>query len=167
MAIYSAVLSIGTPATNPTDVAMLTGSATKTVRILEVTLDGICTSAANIRGTLVKRTTASTGNVITSGVMVPLNSGSAAATAAVTYWSSAAGNPSVLGSTTGGGTVSTNPIFLPAANGVGAQTTNANLLPPALVVLNGTSEFLALNLGAIAQPSGFSSFVASIVWEEI
>lgn len=168
--MYSSVLSIGTPATTPTDIAMLTGSATKTIKIWNVELDGQATSAANVRASLIRRTTASTGNAITTGTLVPLDTGSPVSTAAVTYWNSAAGNPSVLGSVTGGGTLSNTPVFMPAAGTASASPGNPLVPLPqssSPIVLHGTSDFLVINLAGIANPSGAGTYSVTFTWEEV
>ena len=170
MAMYSTVLLIGTPATAPTDIAMIQGSATKAIKIWNVELDGQATSAANVRANLIRRTTASTGNTITTGSIVPLDIGAPTATAVVTYWNSTAGNPSVLGSVTGGGTLTNTPVFMPAAATAAASPPNP-LTPLAsentgLIALHGTVDYLGVNLGGTANPSGACSYVVTITWEE-
>lgn len=61
-------IAIGTA---PTDVACITGSATKVIRLKKVRLSGLASTAININALLTKHTVANTGGTAATGTALP------------------------------------------------------------------------------------------------
>lgn len=167
MATYMAATATFTPAASATDIFTISGSASKTVRVLRVVLSGVATAASNITTiTLVKRSAADTGGTAVASTRVPLDSTSAAASATVQHFTA---NPTVGGAV---GTLATPRVLVPAA-------ATATAAPPTIldwefqkdngwgtpVILRGTAEVLAVNMGGVV-PAGSATFTVTIVWTE-
>jgi hypothetical protein len=151
--------SVVAPVALATDVWILNGSATKTVRIRKIELIGSQTTGGYFTVILQKRSTANTG-ASANVQRVPNDSLSAAST--VTYQSYTA-NPTALG--TNIGSIRTEKIFFPAAT-LGTTKTVwefGNSFDQALT-LRGVGEGLALNLGGVTLTGGSLSF--NVVWTE-
>lgn len=154
--IYAAI----TPAASTTDVFTLKGSATKTVRIRNVRFSGYYGAATVGNVSFIKRSAANTGGTSTSATAVPLDSSNAAATAVGTAYTA---NPSGLGTVVG--TVAsaiivynTTSATIPADfmnRDFGVRNTQA-------IVLRGTSEMVAINLGSASPTAAF----VEIEWTE-
>ena len=156
------------PAATPTDIAWLTGSATRTIRVKRIRVGGTAGTAINIVATLMKRASADTGGTAgtTTAVPVPypLDSTYTAATAtAISYTA----NPTIVDSTPG--VLDAETIFLPA-------TGTASASRPALydlglnlatspVVLRGIAQQLCVNLGGVTTPSS-GLMTVSFTWTE-
>lgn len=149
-ATYSAGIDNLVPAATPTDIFTITGSATKTVRILRIEITATATASAAISLLLVKRSTANTVGTKTNPASIPHNSGSAAATATIAAYTA---NPT-LGTIVGSfvrstklfaSTVATQPqtLIWDWANRVGQEPT-----------LIGTAQVLALNLNGATLTGG-------------
>lgn len=152
-----------TMAANPTDVVTIYGSATKTIRVRAVTVSGTNTGNTNAVVRLVKRSAINTGGTSAAGTNVPMDSTSAAATAAVLSYTA---NPAALGATVG--VVRQRFIFLPAlaSTNVGQDQkfTFSDLSTEALT-LRSTTEGLAVNFNGVAI-GGTSVAVVTIEWTE-
>lgn len=166
LSIYGATTALFTPATAATDIFSISGSATKTVKVMGLNLHGTQTTGGNI-GTIgiIKRSSANTGGTAVASTRVPLDSSSAAATSTVQHYTA---NPTLGGTI---GTIYQPRVVIPAA---------ANITPPApvlvwdpslslwytTVVLRGTAEVLVVNMGGGALPAGATNFTVSVVWSE-
>jgi hypothetical protein len=148
-------------ANTPTDVFTITGSATKTVRIKRISLDGTQTTATHRVVQLIKRSTANTAGTSTTRTAVSFDSTSAAATATVLAYTA---NPTTgtavgtlhsellfIGTTTSA--VEDKFVFETMKNGLAQE-----------IILRGTNEVLAINMNAVT--SAGNSMNASIVWTE-
>jgi hypothetical protein len=152
------------PAT-PTDMVVFGGSATKTIKILKVTLFAIRTTAStNEAFFLIKRTVADTLGTPVSTTPQPLDSNSSGATATMNHYTA---NP-----TLGAGVTLTNPTLF-----VGTVTSGAPASQPAYVlfdekaagqpiVLRGTAQQLALNFNGATLPAGMKVQMEVIFTEE-
>lgn len=154
------VTSYGT-ATLPTDIFTITGSATKTVYVTRIDIDGIQTTAGQILVLIVKRSTANTGGTSTSPTRIPLDSLSAAATATVLAYSLNPTPGTLIGTTTAAR------VFLPAA----ATATDAQGISilygqvgEQQMILRGINQVLAVNLNAVTTNSLFN---INIEWTEV
>ena len=163
-ATYSCGVGPFSPPATPTDMTTITGSATKTVRVLSFELTPVQTTRNLTAYYMIKRSTANSSGTSTSPTIVPLDSNFAAATAVVRQYTA---NPT-LGNTVG-------PIELvrvlsddSGANAVGGGgyvfDFTKNGTAPGLI-LRGTSQVLALNLNGIALPAGLS-IVGTWTWVE-
>lgn len=144
-------------AAGPTDMACITGSATKVVRVQYVRVSGSGT-AISIPILLMKRASANTGaaSALTTALPVPyaLDSTNTAATATTQAWITA--NPTI---------VDTSPGILDAANlGLVATTVGAGVATSVIfdytarnfnqaIVLRGIAQQLCVNGNTIAQTS--------------
>lgn len=91
-ATYRAAAKSFTLAATPTNVCVLTGSATKTVYVKSVSVTGLKTTAGLSQVLLRKQTVADTGGTPVAGTAVAMDSTSSAATAAVAHYTA---NPTV------------------------------------------------------------------------
>lgn len=148
-ATYRATVVGLVPAASATDIAYIIGSATKTVRVTRVSVSGQAGTAINTPIVLVKRSTAASGGTCAGATEVPIDSTSAAATAAVTTCTA---NPT-LG--TGVGSVASQAIFLSTAT---TQPRAADFIfgteggQP--IVLRGVAQNVAVNLNGVSVSSG-------------
>lgn len=127
-----------------TDVFTITGSGTKTVYVMKMSVSGLAVTGGNFTVDYLKRSTANTGGTSTTPTVVPLDSTFAAGTAVVKAYTV---NPT-LGTLVGA--VRSNRVFVSG----GATTASQDdidiwgeLASP--VVLRGTSESLCVNLNGV------------------
>lgn len=156
---YSAT-SIFTVAASPTDVFTITGSGTKTVKILY--LKYIATKTANGFADvyLIRRSSANTGGTSTTLTAGRHDTNNAAATAVVRSYTA---NPSALGTTVAN--LFSHRYFYSGLSVVGESLVynfdNGSMQP---ITLLGTSEVLAVNLNSTTI-SG-NSISISVTWSE-
>lgn len=157
---YSASVTVATAAT-ATDVVTLTGSASKTIRITEVRVSGIATTAITTPVLLIKRSAANTGGTSTALTAVPHDSTNAAATATGLAYTV---NPTGLGAAVG--TVRNDRISfaLTATASAGPDVWDFGNRPSQALVLRGTSQVLAVNLNGVTVTGG--SLSVDIEWTE-
>lgn len=170
-ATYAASNTFTPPAT-PTDLVTITGSASKTIRIVSFKLTTTNTAAGSQQFFLVKRSTADTGGTPVAGTVVTFDSGNAAGTATVNHYTA---NPGALG--TAVGTVNTMRVKSEiAVPGVGWNIVDSGveLLPVTKVggtfttqpiTLRGIAEQLVVNFNGAALVAG-QTHAYSIVWTE-
>ena len=139
----------------PTDVLVIQGSASKTIRVKKVTITGVATAAANMPAQLIRRSTAGT---LGSAVLTPISASKhdvndASATATVSSVGTA--NYGVLGASAG--TLGAGRIQLTAA-ATGLSVTPLSwefaTRQDKAVILRGVSDFLCVNLNGGALPLG-------------
>jgi len=151
------------PVATATDVLVLSGSASKIIRVTKVSIVGTATAASIYDHYLIKRTVANTGGTSTNPSAVKADSNDAAQTAVLTLYSA---NPSALGT---GQTFEGNKTYLSASSTPGAAAlpviyTYGNRNDKA-IVLRGASESIAINFGGQAVPSGANLYL-NIEWTE-
>ncbi len=160
---YSAASGPFTPASSPTDVFTITGSATKTIRVTRIafTMNQTTSSARDVL--VIKRSTANSGGTSTLLNNVPVDSQNAAATATVRSYTT---NPT-LGTSVG--TIRSRKVFVATLTGnnsnsdevlleFGSRTDTQNL------VLRGTNEVLSINLNGVTSTGNSAS--CSVEWIE-
>ena len=159
---YSIFIPGVTPAATPTDILTLQGSATKLIRVRQIIITGIATSASNVQMLLNRRTAPNTAGTKTNPVLVSHDPNDDAATCTLGLYSA---NPTGLGASLGiqdGGRLN----LAPAANGaIDRLLLQYGWLNDKAPVLNGISDFLCIGLGGAAMPAG-SSFDFSICVSE-
>lgn len=159
---YSSAINTVTLAASPTDIFTITGSATKTIRILQVNFTGSTTSnSGNLSDVrLIKRSTANSGGTSTTPVVVPFDSTSPAGTAVVTSYTA---NPT-LGTTVG--ILKANRVRFQNDGGGSSPlvTWEFGNRPGKAIILRGTSEVLAINLNGVSITGGIYS--CDIEWTE-
>lgn len=152
-----------TPVATATDVLVLTGSATKVIRVTKLSIVGTATAASIYDHYIVKRTAANTGGTSTSVTPAQSDSTDAAQAATLRLYTA---NPSALGT---GIAVEGAKTYLSAG-----ATPGAAALPHVYtfgtrndkaIVLRGTGESLAFNFGGQAVPAGANLYL-SIEWTE-
>lgn len=157
---YSASSSAFTPGATPQDIFTITGGPNVTVRVLRVTIAFTQTTAGVNAVTLKRRSTANTGGTSAGLTEIPHNSGDSAAVATVLEYTA---NPTAG---TAVGDVWTGFVASPAAAtaGIGSAVENVEF-SGAPVILRGTGEVLAVNLGGVTLPIGLVCRI-SVMWTE-
>lgn len=160
---YRVVVNDFTPAATATDVLVIHGSATKTIRITHIEVTADATGAAVIDLYAYKRTAANTGGTSTLRSAIPMDTANTAATATVSLYTA---NPSALGA---GAMIAGEHYEIPATTG------NTYFSPPWIlhfqgrnaqaVVLHGAAESLAISLNGATLPSGLSMYL-TVEWTE-
>jgi hypothetical protein len=160
-ATYLAGIPHFTPPATPTDMIVMQGSSTKTVKILKITLYSTQTTAGNNAFFLIRRSAANTGGTPTTTTARALDTNNAAATAVFTNYTV---NPTALGASAGtldvpyistlvpGGAI--QPFVWDFTNNQGEPLT-----------LRGTSDYLVINFNGATLPGGLS-VGASILYTE-
>lgn len=160
-ATYAAgIASLALPAA-ATDVCVITGSATKTIRVVRVCLSFIATTAISVPVSLVKRSTANTGGTSAIQTATALDSANAAATAVLrTYTANAATLGTLVGTVLAAGKVAA-----PLTGGVEPLTVlDFGIGPRQAVVLRGVGESLCINLNGATVLGGNAAL--SMEWTE-
>lgn len=163
---YAASTAAFTPAAAATDVFTISGSASKTVKVLSLVLSGVQTAGGNIATvSLVKRSAVNTGGTAVASTKVPHDSSIATATAVVQHYTA---NPTGLGAAVG--TVYNPRASVPAAGNVGSPASILQYAAPdpslgEPITLRGTAEVLAISLGGVT-PTGAAGFQVTALWTE-
>jgi len=140
-ASYRAAIAWAPPAAAATDILVIGGSATKTVRVTHVSIACTATAAIAADVIFIKRSAADTAGTSTAATLVPLDSSDAAATNTVLAYTA---NPTINGTV---GNVSMDKASITTTTGApqlyfedfGIRNTRS-------VVLRGTAQQLAINL---------------------
>jgi hypothetical protein len=159
-ATYSAGVTSVSSAALATDIFTITGSATKLIRVLQVLISGYRSVSSAIPIRLDKRSTANTGGTPLTVTSCPHDSNDPSATALVQAYST---NP-----TTGVlvAVIRSQEMFLntQATGQSDVIDWEFGLLPGKAIVLRGTSQVLAVNLGGLTITGGTFDFF--ITWTE-
>lgn len=146
-------------AVTATDVFTITGSGTKTVKIIELGIAGSAAAAVNLSVALIKRSTANTAGTSTTPAVIPFDSTNAAGTVVVRAYTA---NPTL------GTTVGTLKAFKPLIDSTTIQSNPIILFVQAEVsqpiVLRGTAEVLAVNFSSTTVTT--PAFNMYVVWTE-
>jgi hypothetical protein len=161
-----------TPVPTPTDLVIITGSTTATIRVISLYV-GTSNTLGGVSSTLfvIKRGNMNLGGTFVPATAVPHDSASAAATAVVGHYTA---NPTTLGQTLG--TVNVVRVSVPAVTPTSyagiAEEDGIELLPwyaasvaDDLVTLRGPNESLVVNHNAAALLPG-QVHVYRITWME-
>lgn len=160
-----------TPAAAATDIAIISGSASKTIRILSVQMFGTATAATNIDLLLIKRSGPNSGGTfVACPFLTSLNTANGASSTVATCGHYTV-NPTSLGASDG--VVARKKIMLPIATTPIPSADNYLWHPlhssaqlADTIVLNGVNEFLAVNNNAAAIPAGSSQWYVIYQWTE-
>jgi len=136
------------PVATPTDFWMLIGSATKTVRVLRITISGFATAAITEDIYLIRRSTASTGGTPTTPTIAQHDSNDSPATAVLSHF---AANPT-LGTTAG--ILRAAKLNLGATGAAGKIEWDFTTRNSKGIVLRGIAQSLNLNWNGAAVPAG-------------
>lgn len=167
MASYMAAGYGIVPVASATDVACLTGSATKTVRLKSARISGTTGTLVTLPVLLNKHTVANTGGTAATStalpVPVPLDSAFAAATATTTAYTA---NPTVDATAT---ILDVQTVAFTTTSALATQAggyfnyTGSNFA--AAPTLRGVAQQICLNLGGISIASGL--LAVSFYWNEL
>jgi len=167
------IASTFTPAATPTDLVIIEGSATKTIRIVRIKIITTNTAAGSQQFFLIKRSTAdTTGTFVSAGTPVPLDSTNAAAT--VNRAGHFTANPGALGTAVGTMNIirAASPVAIPATFAGIVDEAGYDLLDhyvnsqlDQLVTLRGVAQTLAINFNGAALVAG-QTHAYTIVWVE-
>lgn len=162
IATYVASTGVVGQAATATDVFTISGSGTKTIKVLKVYLDTTQTLSGTNIWILMKRSTANTGGTSTSLNRVSLDSTNAVSTNTVLVYSV---NPAALGTLVGN--IAVTRVFSPPVGTFGDEYlwdfSDPNKQP---IVLRGTGELLTLNFNGAATPVGTVINIRAIWTEE-
>lgn len=168
-----AVASNFTPPATPTDLIIIEGSATKTVRILSLVVSTQTTAAGSIELFLIKRSAADTGGTfVSAGTPAPLDANDAASSVnRVGHFTVV---PGALGATVGtlARRQTVTPVLKPASWAGITQNSEVEMIPNAAptllarpIVLRGVAQTLAVNFNGVALVAG-QIHQYSILWME-
>lgn len=160
---YSAVIADLTPAALATDVMVISGSATKTIKINRIQITADATSPSVLDFYVYKRSAADTGGTSSAVSIIAHDSTNATATASVLAYSA---NPSALGA---GTLIRADHYALPAAASTGYPGVpwiedfgNRN---DQQIILHGTSEVVGIGFNGQTIPAGTVVYI-TIEWTE-
>jgi len=155
---YSAQSPAIIPVTAAQDIFWITGSATKTIRVLRIGITATQTTAGTVSTFIIKRSTANSGGVPTTAINVPYDSNYPVPTATVI---------SNTGSVTVGtpvGAINSFKMFIPTTDkGVNPYQFILDYVD-APVTLRGVAQCLSVNLNAATVSGG--SYSIFIEWTE-
>lgn len=156
------ISSTFTPAATATDLVIIEGSSTKTVRILSMVIGTQTTAAGSEEFRLIKRSTAdTTGTFVSAGTAVPFDSTNAAST--VNRVGHFTANPGALGTAVGTINVlrQASPVLLPATLAGIREVPEVEMIPAMgaslldqPITLRGVAETLAINFNGAALVAG-------------
>jgi len=160
-----------TPAATPTDLIKITGSGTKTIRVISMKLTTTNTAAGSQQYFLIKRSADDTTGTFVAATAVPLDANDAAATATVGHYTA---NPGGLG--TAVGTIRTerwaSPAAVPASFAGVVTDAGFDFLNgpsaydlPRAITLRGAAQVLVVNFNGAALVAG-QTHAYSIGWTE-
>jgi type IV secretory pathway VirB2 component (pilin) len=160
-----------TPPATPTDLIMITGSATKTIRVVSMVIGTTATANGSANFFLAKRSVMPTGGAFTKAQnILPVDANNAAATANVGHWGTTPTAPTAQNA----GLVWMKQVAVPAAvpasfagqaiDGVEMMRWNQNLIifP---IVLRGPNQTLTINFAGATLISG-QTHAYTITWFE-
>lgn len=155
---YAGAVTI-TPATAATDIACLSGSSTKTIRITEVRVSAIGTTANTIPLRFILRSTADSGGTSETVTDVPYSTSSPGGTAVLTAYTA---NPTTGTSI---GPIKIDRLTAALLGTIGTQTIwDFGNKPAQAVILQGTSNLACINFNSSSITGGSVSF--SYEWTE-
>jgi hypothetical protein len=153
-ATYGYVAAGVTPVATPTDVLVIQGSATKTVRVKRIKIGGFATTAGQFIVQLIRRSAANSGGSATLTAVTPgkFDVTDPAATAVVSYVQT--GNFGTLGASAG--LLRTGRLFLNTATAGGTSEVVWEFATreDKAAIIRGTSDFLCLNCAGATVPNG-------------
>lgn len=160
---YSATAVGVVPAASATDIACLTGSATKVIRVQRVRVNGLAGTSIAVPAILKKHTVANTGGTSASVTVVPMDSGNAAATGTAISYSA---NPTIDGTATN---LSAATLVL-AKNDLSVGAPSDSVFDftsqrySQAPILRGVAQQVCVNLGGTSPSSGAVNVV--FTWTE-
>lgn len=158
--VFVAASAPFTPGATPQDVFTITGSATRTVRVVRMGLSCLQTTAGMNSWQVVKRSTANTSGTSTGVARVPLDDAYPAATATVLQYTANPTAGTLIGAVWSGRVAAAAP-----ATAVGNTEKVIEMAMGTLATLTGTTDVLAWNFNGVALPTGLS-LTPWVMWTE-
>ena len=158
-ASYSYTFTSITPASSATDIAFISGSSSRTVRVNHVEISCTAGTAANYTASLIRRSATNTGS-FTAGAQAYHDINSASSTVSTLGYYTA--NPSVLGSPSQ--VIRSSQAFAAQSGVLINSSWDFGTRNDQSIVLRGTSQILAINLNSVTLSSGVCS--GSFDWTE-
>lgn len=165
---YAGVTATFTPAASATDIFHITGSSTKTIKILRVILSGTQTTSGGVAThALIKRTSANSGGTSVATTVVPMDTQFPASTVTIEHYTA---NPTLGGVASGGGTIYSPRVTVPAVSTafnfpIIFDFNCQDMLNGQPIVLRGTGEQVVVNLSG-TTPTGAGNYSVTIIWNE-
>jgi len=160
---YSSTISFTPPAT-PTDMFIIEGSATKTVRVLRVEVSGTSTANSLNLIKIIKRSTADTTGTFVADTATPFDSGFPATT--VNRVGHFTANPGALGTAVGTGMQGLILCGITATGGVNDRLVFLfGDIVGSPITLRGVAQTLAVNFNGAALPAGLVIQI-TVYWTE-
>ena len=160
-----------TPPATPTDLVTITGSATKTIRVISMQISTTATANSSANFFLVKRAVVPTAGVFVAATTVPNDSNDNAGTANVGHWTTSPTAPTVQSA----GIVWMKQVAVPVtttASWIGVTKEQAHEMMPwnqnliiYPIVLRGPAQTLAINFAAAALLAG-QTHAYRVTWME-
>lgn len=151
------------PAGAVSDLVLLIGASDKVIRLKQISIGGVATTATNVRIDLLKRSTVDTGGTPAVWTAVPCDSADPAASGIARDY--AGGTPGALGTLVGAFDnirINLGPASAGSADRVYFQYTWQN---DKAIVLRSAAECIAINLAGATLPAGGAVDV-QITWTE-
>lgn len=158
---FDAATNAFAPPATPTDVLVIGGSVTKTIKVTRIRLSSTATQTGVFTWYLLKRSTADSAGTAIAATPIQRDTNSPAATATVNYYTA---NPTV-GTLTG--IVRSGKLFTPNPSGSSNDTIiwDFDDYQSTPIYLRGTAQQLAISFSGSALPVGLS-VNASVTWTE-
>lgn len=157
----------------PSDLLVISGSATKTVIVTALNIAPGATAASLATLFWLKRSTANTGGTASNPAAIPVDSGDPAATAVISLYTAAPTTGTLVGNVGAVAASITAVSGAPLFYGLTGSTINGVTPSPSglvdirkPIILRGVAESLALNFNAAALPAGFTA-TWSVEWVEV
>jgi hypothetical protein len=155
------IRSLSPTSANPTDIITISGTNSKTVRVLQIRFSAIQSTAASQEIDIIKRSTLDSGGTSTTSTGVAWNSNFPGSLATVTSYTV---NPTTLGSSLG--FLASAKMFVPAGGTVETEEYVFDFSQMGGVVLNDANELLAVNWGNGAALTSGLNINCTIIWTE-
>ena len=157
------------PVASATDIAILPGSATKTIKVLrvKVQLSSTSTTAQNIVAQLLKRSTANSGGTTGTATVVPHDSNNATLTASPLFYTANPTTGALVGAVDTG-ILSTQNAPTAGTAGYPQNEWVVDYTAPGMqpIVLRGVAQGLAVNLGGVSVTATATAKVTYTYTEE-
>jgi hypothetical protein len=164
IATYNVSIEDFHPVALATDILVLTGSATKTVKVTKINISASAPNVGRVDLYAIKRTSANTGGTISNPPIVKYDSLNPSATAVVKLYSA---NPSTLGT---GILFAGTQYIIPGSQG-NTWLPNVPLIAEygtrnnQAITLRGVNESVAISLNGNVIPTGLEMYI-TIEWTE-
>lgn len=157
MSLYLSTNPAFTLPANPTDVAIIVGSATRIVKVFRIILNTSQSTLGFNVWQIIKRTSPNSGGTLVALSSVPYDSLDPAATAVASAYTV---NPTSLG--VASGVCLRANICSPANTSVTADGVYVFDFANYPIILRGTNESMSINFGGAAKPTGLVADVTFI-----